>query len=89
MSKGCFCGSATFASDFDLLKPVQDVDGKWHSEKSCSFETCAFCHEGCWIQTGTAGRLACSNCGSIALDGRQAESVKIGGSDPTGGTPVL
>lgn len=39
---------------------------------------CPFCHSGFFQPTGTAGRLACSACGSIALDGRKKVAVKIG-----------
>jgi len=38
---------------------------------------CPFCGAGRFEATGTAGRLACTNCNSIALDGRKTEAVKI------------
>jgi hypothetical protein len=38
---------------------------------------CPFCEVGYWRVTGTAGRLACATCGSIALDGRRAEARRI------------
>ena len=41
--------------------------------------TCPFCLTGRFEPTATAGRFACSICHSIALDGREMESVKIEG----------
>lgn len=38
---------------------------------------CPFCKAGTFLPTGTLGRLACSSCGSIALDGRKKVAVKI------------
>ena len=32
-------------------------------------QTCPFCHVGSWEATTTKGRLACSTCGAIALEG--------------------
>ena len=40
---------------------------------------CPFCLDGYFIATGTSGRLACNTCGSIALDGRAKQAVKLGG----------
>jgi ribosomal protein S27AE len=40
---------------------------------------CPFCAAGWFAATGTAGRLACPRCGSIALDGRKAEARPIEG----------
>jgi len=78
MSASCHCGVQTVHNDYDGT-PFRDVDERWHSDKRCDYETCPFCHDGYWKNTGTQGRLACSNCGSHALDGRERVAMPITG----------
>jgi hypothetical protein len=51
--------------------------GRFESTAPCSI--CPFCNVGRFESTATAGRFACSICHSIALDGREMETVKIEG----------
>ena len=74
MSHSCKCGSMTFGQGFEDVVPDADHN-LWHSLARCGMLTCPFCFNGYWDVTGTSGRLACSACGSIALDGQKKEVV--------------
>ena len=70
-------GSATPC--LQSLSPKATELGRLRVELANAERRCPFCGVGAWRRSATAGRLECSSCGSIALDGRRTEAVKIKG----------
>jgi hypothetical protein len=62
------------------LRFALEYRARWRHVATIEQKRCPFCNIGFFTKSGTAGRLACSSCGSHALDGRATKARKIEGA---------